>query len=266
MYFLDFREPVSAWTHALWMILAIPATILLCKRCGGDLSRCLSFFVFGLSLALCFAGSALFHGVQGSRSTIEIYDRLDHVGIFLLIAGSYTPIAWNLLEHRWRRWVLALAWGTAALGSTLYLAYGILPSALGTTIYLAMGWGALFCYLELTRQMSGRLLFPLMLGGVLYSVGAVINLVHWPVFWVGVFGAHELFHVLVMAASLSHYLFMLNVVIPICRAEEFTGSEVVRPATPIVSGNTSSGRPRSWLFARLQVIHVRSSYDVDHRR
>jgi hemolysin III len=266
MYFLDFREPVSAWTHALWMILAIPATILLCKRCGGDLSRRLSFFVFGLSLALCFAGSALFHGVQGSRSTIEIYDRLDHVGIFLLIAGSYTPLAWNLLELRWRRWVLALAWGTAGLGSTLYLACGILPSAVGTTIYLAMGWGALFCYLELTRHMSSRLLFPLMLGGVLYSVGAVINLVHWPVFWVGVFGAHELFHVLVMAASLSHYLFMLNVVIPICRAEELSGSEVVRPATPIVSGNNSGVRPRSWLFARLQVIHIRSSYDVDHRR
>jgi hemolysin III len=260
MYFLDFREPVSAWTHALWMILAIPATILLCKRCGGDISRRLSFFVFGLSMACCFAGSTLFHGVQGAPSRIEVYDRLDHVGIFLLIAGSYTPIAWNLLGLQWRRWVLALAWGTAILGSTLYLAYGILPSALGTTIYLAMGWGALFCYLELARQMSGRMLFPLMLGGVLYSVGAVINLVHWPVFWVGVFGAHELFHVFVMAASLSHYLFMLNVVIPACRAEDFSLTESIRPAAPIASGNPAGVHPRPGLIGRLQVVQVRSSY------
>jgi hemolysin III len=259
MNYLDFREPVSAWTHALWMILAIPATILLCRRCGGGWVRRVSFFVFGMSLACCFAGSALFHSVNGSKSQIEVFDRLDHVGIFVLIAGSYTPIAWNLLDVLWRRWVLALAWGTAALGSFLYLGYGILPPVLGTTIYLAMGWGALFCYLELSRHMSARLLFPLMLGGVLYSVGAVINLVHWPVFWTGIFGAHELFHVLVMGASLSHYLFMLNVVIPICRAENVTPSEAEPIPIPLEHvGKARPGRPG---LPRLQYLRIRSTYD-----
>ena len=115
MTFLDLREPVSAWSHALWLVLSLPATYLLWRRCGDSLSRRISFLIFGLSLALCYLGSAAFHGVRGSQADLDLYDRFDHVGIFLLIAGSYTPIAWNLMCVSWRRWVLGLAWGTALL-------------------------------------------------------------------------------------------------------------------------------------------------------
>jgi hemolysin III len=253
MNILDFREPVSAWTHATWLVLSLPATIFLLKRCSHGMGRRLSLLVFGLSLACCYAGSALFHGVRVSKSGLDVYDRLDHVGIFVLIAGSYTPIAWNLLRARWRWGVLAAAWGLAVGGSLLYLEYGVLPSVIGTAIYLGMGWGAIFCYLELSRYYPHRRLAGLILGGVFYSVGAVINLAHWPVLWPGVFGAHELFHVFVMMGSLSHYLFMLNVVLPANPAEQVEA--VKRPPLGIELRPTQHAQLGKW---RVQFARVRS--------
>ncbi len=89
---LDFREPVSAWSHALGMVLAVPGTVVLWRRGRGDRARQLSLLVFGLSLVYCYAGSTLFHAVRLPR-LITICGQLDHVGIYLLIAGSYTPAA-----------------------------------------------------------------------------------------------------------------------------------------------------------------------------
>ncbi|HEY2157455.1 MAG TPA: hemolysin III family protein, partial [Isosphaeraceae bacterium] len=257
MTFLDFREPVSAWSHALWLLLSIPATLVLWRRCGDPLGRRISFLVFGLGLASCYLGSAAFHGVRGSLADLDMYDRFDHVGIFLLIAGSYTPIAWNLMCPMWRRWVLGLAWGAAALGSLLYLVIGVLPIQVGTAIYLVMGWGALFCYLELARRLSQRRLFPLMFGGVLYSVGAVINLAGRPVFWPGVFGSHELFHVFVMAGSVAHYLFMLNVVIPACRVAARKAAGATAESLDLAVRAAAEQRQRT-LLSQVQLIHVRT--------
>jgi len=214
MEFFNLREPVSAWTHGAWLAFSLPATLFLWRRCGGDAWRRLSFVVFGLSLSCCYAGSTLFHGVRASGAGLDLFDRIDHVGIYLLIAGSYTPIAWNLMNGRWRLGILASVWGLTTVGSLLYLFVGVLPPAIGTAIYLGMGWGALFCYRELARSYPHRRLMPLVIGGLFYSVGAVINLMHWPIFWPGVFGSHELFHVFVMAGSLSHYLFMLDLMLP----------------------------------------------------
>lgn len=248
MDILPFREPVSAGTHALWLILSIPATVLLLRRSGADRGRRWSFLVYGAGLAACLLGSALFHGVRVPAGGLDVYDRLDHVGIFLLIAGSYTPIAWNLLRARWRFGVLASAWGVAAAGSGLILGLGVLPPLINTAIYLGMGWGAIFCYIEIARGLSHRRLFPLLLGGALYSVGALINLARWPTPWPGVFGPHEVFHLFVMAGSLSHYLFMLRVVLP--------GPTPVAGPSRGVADVTGGGSPRG--RPRLQPIRVRS--------
>ena len=81
-----------------------------------------------------------------------------------------------------------------------------------TGLYLGLGWGALFCYFDIARKLSHRAMRPFLAGGVFYSVGAVLNLLHWPVLWPGVFQAHELFHLFVMAGSLSHFWFILTAV------------------------------------------------------
>lgn len=213
MDFLAFREPVSAWTHCAWMILAIPATVLLCWKTRGNVGRQVGLFVFGLTLILCYGGSTLFHAVH-DEARIRVFHTLDHVGIYLLIAGSYTPAALTVLRGRWRWGILGMAWGFAAVGITMRLLSNHIPGVLSTGLYLVMGWGAVLCYFEMARMLSHRAMLPILLGGILYSIGALINLADRPIFLPGVFGAHELFHVFVMAGSLSHFYFMLRFVVP----------------------------------------------------
>ena len=214
MSYFALREPFSAWSHVLWLILSLPATVILWRRCHGDVSKQLSFLVFGLSLTACYLGSALYHGVHVKEDRIGLFDRLDHVGIHLLIAGSYTPIAWNLLRGPWRWGTLAAVWSTTLVASGLLLANIRLSRPLETCEFLALGWLSLFCYYELARTHSIRSLSPLVFGGVFYSIGALLNLLHWPVIWPGVVGSHEVFHLWVMAGSFAHYWFMITVVVP----------------------------------------------------
>jgi hemolysin III len=105
MDFFDLREPVSAWSHCLGLLLSPPGILLLWRRSGGDHSKRLSLLVYGMSLAFCYTASTLYHGLRIPADRLAAFDLLDRIGIFALIAGSYTPLAWGLLRGRWR-------WGT----------------------------------------------------------------------------------------------------------------------------------------------------------
>jgi hemolysin III len=214
------REPLSTWSHGLWLVMAVPGTLWLWKRSGGDRARQISLLIYGLSLGYCAAASTLYHGARLAEEWIATFARLDHVGIYLLIAGSYTGMAWTLLSGRFRTNILALVWLWAAAGSVLHLAGIALPPWLSTGLYLAMGWGSLVCYYELTRRLAPSALLPIPLGGVLYSLGAGINLLGQPILWPGVFEAHEMFHLFVVAGSAVHFRFVLGVVAPFEREAE----------------------------------------------
>jgi len=239
MHVLYVREPVSAWSHGAWLLLILPGAWILWQRARGDRSRQWLLLGYAACLATCATFSTLYHGVQLPDEHLGGYLLLDHIGIYLLIAGSYTPIAWTLMRGRWRRGTLVAAWSAAAVGIGLNLVFGDLPFGLGTALYLAMGWGSIFCYLELGRTFSQRTLWPIMLGGILYSVGAAFHVLHWPVLWPGVVRGHEIFHILVVAASGAHYWFMLTVVAP-------------------AAGMVSSGRPLNPPIAQARVFAQRS--------
>jgi hemolysin III len=212
------------------MLLALPVTWLLWKRCLSTYKYCkftsparrarhqrikaLCLIVFGITLTICYGSSAVFHGARVSGEPLITLQRLDHVGIYLLIAGTYTPIAWGLMRGPWLWGTLTAAWTAAILCGTRVLCGDLMPMWLSTLTYLVMGWGALFCYNELARSYSHRKLLFLPLGGLFYSVGAIMNLMHWPAIAPGVFAAHEMFHFFVIAGSTCHVLFMLGVVIP----------------------------------------------------
>jgi hemolysin III len=217
MGILDLREPVSAWSHCAGLMLALPGTLLLWRRSAGDRGKRLALLVYGLCLTSCYLASTLYHGVRLPAARIAAFARLDGVGIFALIAGSYTPLAWCLMRGRWRRWTLAAVWSVAATASILIAAGRHFSPVLSTCVYLGMGWGAVICYAEIARVASHRALAPIVVGGLSYSVGAVLNLLHWPALWPGTFGTHELFHLFVLAGSLAHYLFILKVVVPFVR-------------------------------------------------
>ena len=233
MMLLDLREPINALSHGAGMMLALPLTWVFWQRCveqvstaasrdGRDGGRATAYqrgkitalLIYGLSLVICFGNSALYHAVWLSGEPLSRFRRLDHVGIYLLIAGTYTPASWSLFRRSWRRGTLATVWSVAGFCSARIWFGGVLPTWMSTSIYLAMGWGVLFCYRELARSLSHRTLLPLPLGGAFYSVGALINLSGWPVLEPGVFGSHELFHFFVIAGSACHAQFMLRVVVP----------------------------------------------------
>jgi len=214
MDILNPREPINTWSHGLWLMIALAGIIVLWQRGHGDRAKQVSLLIYGLSLIFCSACSTLYHGVRLPGERIKAFALMDHVGIYILIAGTYTPIAWTFLRRHWRRGVLGLVWFWAALGITIRLTYETLPPWLYTGFYLGMGWGALFCYFEVARRLSHRAMIPIVAGGVLYSLGAICNLLHEPVLWPGVFQAHELFHLFVVAGSMCHFYFMLTVVGP----------------------------------------------------
>jgi hemolysin III len=230
MMLFDLREPVNALSHGTGMVLALPLIWIFWRRCTSPYARLAERFsdspcsyrrgkmtalvIFCVSLFVCYANSALYHAAWLSGEPLSRLRRLDHVGIYLLIAGTYTPAAWSLLPSFWRRRTLLTVWSMAVVCGTRVWVGGPFPAVVSTLIYVTMGWGILICYRELCRNHSHRKLLPLPLGGAFYTFGAVINLVGWPVLSPGRFGAHELFHFFVIAGSASHVWFMLRVVIP----------------------------------------------------
>jgi hemolysin III len=208
---IELREPVSALTHGFGCLLAVVGTVVLWRRARRGPGPRTSFHVFGVCLIACYGLSSRYHGAIAAEERVLELRRFDHIGIYLLIAGTYTPIACGLLEGRWRRLTLVVPWSAAAIGAGVLLVRGLLPTWASTSIYLALGWGAVLICLELVRRHPHRWIAPILYGGSFYSVGAVINLFKWPEPWPGTFGAHELFHVFVMSGSFCHYLFMLRV-------------------------------------------------------
>ncbi len=217
MDWLIFREPVSTWTHGLWFLLSIPATVVLLRAARGDRLKQFGFLVFGVSSIVCFGSSALFHAVRLRPAEIGFFDLLDAIGIYLLIAGSMTPVVLVALSGWRRRTTLAGAWVLAAFGISLRITWDEMPRPVYTGLYLGMGWGIVLSYFALARALTHRGMGIGVLGGVLYSVGALCNLVRWPVPYPGVVGAHEVMHLFVMGGSLAHFIFMLRVVAPFDR-------------------------------------------------
>jgi hemolysin III len=220
------REPINAWTHGVWALAAIPATLLLWRLCRRDRAKQLSLATFGVSLFLCFGGSSLYHGVRLPAADIEICRQIDHIGIYLLIAGTVTPAAVVLLTG-WRRGVtLSVAWGMAALGIMLQVAWPQAPQWLYTMIYLSIGWGFCLSYFAMGRVLPPGGMQPVWIGGMFYTVGAILNLAGWPKLVPGIFSTHELWHLFCIAGSSLHIWFMLRQVVPFKRPQP-------RPAIPI---------------------------------
>src|SRR5438067_11348352 len=131
------REPVSAWTHGAWGLFCVPATLLLSLRAGRDALKQIGFAIFGLSLALCFAGSWLYHSVP--PPSVPLCVRLDYIGIYLLIAGTYTPVVLVVLNG-WRRWsMLWLIWLMGGSGIMLGVCAVLLQDVLCTGLYMLLG-------------------------------------------------------------------------------------------------------------------------------
>lgn len=211
----DGLRPWSAVTHGLGILLALLGTVLLLvKTCfgGADPWRVVSFSVYGASMVCLYLASTLYHSVNTTpRGRIGLR-KYDHISIYLLIAGTYTPVCLVPLRGVWGWGLFAAIWVLAVIGIFLTLFWIDCPRIVTTVIYIAMGWLAISALLPLHRTLGREGMFWLLLGGVLYTVGGLSYALKWPGRKNPRFGCHEIFHVFILLGSLSHFLMMYRVI------------------------------------------------------
>jgi hemolysin III len=209
------REPVSGLTHLAGVLLALIALIVLLTRAAGRLDQLVAFGIFGLSLIALYSASALYHLLPVSPAATARLRRLDHITIFILIAGTYTPVCVLALEGGWRAGLLGLVWTLALCGVALKLLWMESPRWLSVGVYLAMGWLAVIAASAIFRAIPYGGIAWILGGGLVYSAGALIYALKRPNLVPGVFGFHELWHLFVLAGSACHFWAMLRYIAPI---------------------------------------------------
>ncbi len=209
--FLGLRDPVSSGTHLVACLWAIFGTLILWRLARGDRSKQLSLVCFGISMIALYAASATYHALQLSPEQLQFFQLLDHSAIYILIAGSYTPVFVVLIRHRARKGLyLGCIWGLAAVGIACKWLFCDVSYWLTVSLYIGMGWLAVVPIIELLRAVGWRGILWAFYGGLAYTAGGIADVVEWPVLYPRVFSSHELFHLLAMGGTLCHFVFMVR--------------------------------------------------------
>jgi hemolysin III len=208
------REPFNVYSHFLGALLSIVGLILLLGQSFGSTPHVVGFSVYGASLVLLYCASTGYHWISVAPWGEDLLRRVDHSAIFLLIAGTYTPVCLVNLRGDWGWSLLGVVWTLAAVGVTLKVFFRHLPRWATTTFYVGMGWLAVVAIVPLVRSVPFGGLLCLVLGGIFYTVGALIYAVRRPDPLPAVVGFHGVFHVLVLAGSAMHFVFMVAYVAP----------------------------------------------------
>ncbi|MGI8847984.1 MAG: PAQR family membrane homeostasis protein TrhA [Candidatus Dormibacteria bacterium] len=204
---------LRGWLHAVAAVWAAVGLVVLVVLSRGDITKLVTLSIYGVALVLLFGVSAVYHIPNWSPPRRRVLRRIDHANIFLLTAGTYTPVATVLLRGGFRVGILVAIWSVSAAG--IVLTAGLIPShrRLLALIYVASGWIAVFVGPQLIAA-GGTATLLLLAGGVLYSLGALAYALKRPQIIPRVFGYHEVFHLAVVAASVCFYVFMLVAVVP----------------------------------------------------
>lgn len=191
--------------------LSLAAGIVLVALAPSGGSR-IAAAIFSLAAVLLFGTSALFHRGNWSPTVKNRLRRMDHANIFLIIAGSYTPFAVLGLPEDQGRLLMTIVWSGALLGVLFRIFWMGAPRWLYTTLYLVVGWIAVFFLPELIDGVGVAAVVLIIVGGVLYTLGALVYGLKWPNPWRGWFGFHEVFHTFTVAAFTVHYVAVSMVV------------------------------------------------------
>lgn len=199
------RQPFSGLSHLLGAILSLVGLVYLILKGWGDTTREISYLVYGVSLILMFSASATYHLVPTSEQRMLFLRKLDHSAIYLLIAGTYTPICQLFFTGFWHTGLLWIVWGMALAGIIVKFFVIKAPRWVTAGIYLVMGWLCIMAVGEMMRTMPPGALAWLIAGGLFYTLGAVIYITKKLDFAPGVFGFHEVWHIFVMLGAASHF-------------------------------------------------------------
>lgn len=206
---LTIREPGSAFTHLIAMFLAIFASTPLLIKAGSGISfTAMSIFIG--SMILLYGASATYHSVTLSDKVIKVFRKIDHCMIFVLIAGSYTPVCLIVLGGEQGYQLLSLVWSVAIAGIIIKLFWITCPKWFSSIIYITMGWLCVLVFGPLIHSLPATAFAWLIGGGIIYTIGGIIYALKLPLFNAvhKNFGSHEIFHLFVMAGSICHFIFM----------------------------------------------------------
>ena len=210
------KDPGSAITHFIGMVAAMLAAAPLLVKAYRDDSRLtvISLAVFITSMILLYAASTLYHTLDISPKVNRALKKIDHMMIFILIAGTYTPVCMVVLGDKTGWMLLALVWSIAAAGILIKMCWITCPKWFSSVLYIAMGWVCVLAFTRIVQALPTAAFGWLLAGGIIYTIGGVIYALKLPVFNSRPrrFGSHEIFHLFVMGGSLCHYIVMYRFV------------------------------------------------------
>lgn len=202
---------LRGWLHLVCFFLAVPAGAVVISLASSPRGR-VGAVVYAVGLVALFGVSGTYHRGRWTDARRRLMQRLDHGTIFVMIAGTYTPLCLLVLEG-WVRWtMLGVAWGGALAGFVLSFTGGRASRIAKGSLYIALGWASLLAAPQLLRNLTLTELALVAIGGVLYTVGSVFLLTRWPDPFPRVFGYHEVWHVLVVVAVACHFAAISSVV------------------------------------------------------
>jgi len=212
-----FREPVNGLIHFSAAIAAVIGSGFLISSGSNNFVKTMALGVYGVSLILLFAASAAYHLVKAGPKIIANLRKFDHAAIFVLIAGTYTPICAIMFNGFWRWGFLAVVWTLAVTGIVVTMFIMNAPRWLTAGVYIVMGWLCLLALGEMTRVLQASALVWLGVGGVIYTLGAVVYAAKKPDFFPGKFGFHEVWHIFVILGALAHFISIAVFIAPASR-------------------------------------------------
>jgi hemolysin III len=208
--FKKLREPVNSLTHWVGAVLALAGLIALLVVGWSRPAKVISLTIYGVSLIAMFSASATYHMVLVKDKALEIFRKIDHSAIYLLIAGTYTPFCVNVFEGFWSWGLLTIIWGLALIGITVKIFVIRAPRWVNAGIYLIMGWLCVAAVGQMALLPSWVLAW-MIAGGVIYTLGAIVYMTKIFNFVPGVFGFHEVWHIFVLLAAAAHFVAVLGV-------------------------------------------------------
>lgn len=202
------RQPGSAYTHLAGAVFALLAAVPLLGKAAGSSLGLFSGAVFILSMFLLYSSSTLYHTFGKTEKSLLRLKKLDHAMIYVLIAGTYTPVCLLALKGSTGLWLFCLVWGIAFIGIFQCLFFIHCPKWISAVIYIAMGWCCVLAFPQLINSVSTGAFALLLGGGILYTIGGVIYALKLPIFdnKHPNFGLHEIFHCFCLAGSFFHFL------------------------------------------------------------
>ena len=205
------REPVNSLTHWAGAILALIGLVALLIVGWGRPAKDISLLIYGVSLIFLFSASATYHMVRVKEKALEIFRKVDHSAIYFLIAGTYTPFCINAFTGFWKWGMLTIIWSLALIGIGIKVFIIRVPRWVNASIYIAMGWLVVGASGQLLAALPVWVITWLIIGGVVYTLGAVVYITKIFNFVPGVFGFHEVWHIFVLVAAIAHFIAVMGV-------------------------------------------------------